>query len=122
MFFGPYYRQVAGGDFPLFRQWAMYGGYGNGIADPTFFIVNPDGTRTELDHFEILGYQAPLDTPRHIRRIDGHTGIYKLGNLLREKLPPDTDLRVTCRISSAGGWFLALDDQKIPPSPAPKQP
>jgi len=104
MVFGPFYRQVLGGESRLFRQWTMFGGTGVGIVDATFLRRLSDGREVVLDRYEVLGFSERRDAPREIRRIVGRRETWEVARRLCEALGPNADVRVVSREATRDGW------------------
>ena len=117
MLFGPAYRQVFGGENKIFRSWTMFENMGidpdtnNGLMDATFYVVN-NGELTEINRFEILGYDKPKHAPEKIFRITGDSGIKHVSESLCKKLGNDTDLRVKARMATKQGWKTQYNAEK----------
>ncbi len=83
----------------------------NGLMDATFYVVN-NGELTEINRFEILGYDKPKRAPEEIFRITGDSGIKRVSESLCKKLGNDTDLRVKARMATKQGWKTQYNAEK----------
>lgn len=84
-------------------QWIMFSNVGLGAIQVRYVQVHPDGTRTRLDRFEVLGASV-LDQPRGVWRVHGREGAKKLGRKLCRRLGLDADVRVFARTARRTGW------------------
>ena len=111
--FGPFYKQVLKGKSSTFWAWRMYHTRGIGICDVEFYIRHPDGRIEHINHFKTLNYAKLLKLHHHSRRIRYTKGVLEVGQLMRQKVGNDVDLRVNARIGTREGWKTLYVDKRI---------
>ena len=111
--FGPFYKQVLKGKSNALPSWRMYHTRGIGICDVEFYIRHPDGRSEHINHFETLDYDKLLKLHHHSRRIRYTKGVLEVGQLMRQKVGNDVDLRVNARIGTREGWKTLYVDKRI---------
>ncbi len=102
--FGPFYRQVLGGESPIFRRWVMYRGVGSQLVDARFYQRLPDGRELEIDRYAVLGHPDPRRAPRDLWRIQGSESAHAIARELCGRLGLDADVRVRSRLGSLERW------------------
>lgn len=98
----------------VFREWAMYSGYGIGLCDLQLSELRPDGTRHRVDWLESLGYSPFTKAPLSVRRLDQVDEALEVAQRVRERLGRETELRVDLRIAYPDGWKWILVDEPLP--------
>ena len=111
--FGPFYKQVLKCKGNAFWAWRMYHTRGIGTCDVEFYIRHPDGRIEHINHFKALDYDKLLKLHHHSRRIRHAKGVLEVGQLMRQKVGNDVDLRVNARIGTREGWKALYVDKRI---------
>ncbi len=112
MFGGPFYVQVLDQHNKYtryLRVWSMFSARGIGFVEARFFQLMPDGTRRDLDRFELLGYHRPRKAPGWLWRLADRGKVRNTVTLLCVKLGPGADVRVISRRATTRGWRPELN-------------
>ena len=110
--FGPFYRQVLGGDNRLFRQWQMYGGNGMGMVSFEF-ERKLDGEWQAFDYLETLrgSFEIPQHRPFKFKQVK------MLGSINHQmcKSFGEYPLRLFARRADREqGWVVVADGEVVP--------
>ena len=104
---GPVWKQALGRPSRALFQWVMFSGFGTDVCDVRFFEVAEDGSRTRVDRYAVLGYDAKTDAPASVKKMKDLAAATSVGKRLCKKLPAGTDLRARVRCASRDGWRQA---------------
>ena len=110
---GPFYKQVLHGKSDVFRSWQMFHNRGLDVCDVEFYLHHPDGRTEKMDYFKILGYDDFLKAPHDLRRVRGENGVLYVGQLIRQNVGNEVDLRVNARIATREGWKPLYSDKRV---------
>ncbi|MCO4746058.1 MAG: hypothetical protein KC912_14780 [Proteobacteria bacterium] len=101
---GPVTHQALGMQkMPGFKTWRMYRGFGQDICRVRFYEQRPDGTRADIDRFEVLR-TTRTEAPRYITFIPSEAQVARTGETLCRKLRRPADLRVDGDCGSMHTW------------------
>jgi hypothetical protein len=101
---GPYLRQVRHMDLPWLGQWVMFVGYGLDVCDVRYYAQHTDGTREELDRYELLDLR-PETAPHSVRTVGNLAAADRLGQrLCKADGHPEPDIRLWARCATRQGW------------------
>jgi hypothetical protein len=100
----PAYVQVLGNKKSYLPRWEMFSLSSLNIYGVKYETAAPDGTRRELDRFQLLGYERPETAPRQVRFIKSPGEARAVASLLCNKLGPGAVLYMQLLDARRSGW------------------
>jgi len=116
MFFGPFYRQLIGGDSEIFRRWRMFRSRGAMMCAVSYHQRFPNGEQEKLNRYPILGEDSWRTSKRKFKRITSKKKAIRMGKRVCKKLGDDADVRVRLKCTPKYGknnnWVVILHEEE----------
>jgi len=109
---GPFYRQILGGESNIFRKWAMFMNYAVGGIWDVRYTQKTSAGEVALNRFEVLGFSSPREAPIPLRRFRRKEDIVICGKAMCRALGgQDRDIRLYARVATKQGWRWAAQGE-----------